>query len=144
MIRVKKVENETELQEAYKIREIVFIGEQECPVEEEFDGFDDDSTHFVAYQEGKPVGCCRYRTTEKGVKLERFAVLQELRGKGVGKRLVQTALGHIEAADLPKGTLLYLHAQVPAMALYSRFGFDKIGEMFSEAGLDHYEMRKTL
>ena len=144
MIRVKKVENETELQEAYKIREIVFIGEQECPVDEEFDGFDDDSTHFVAYQEGKPVGCCRYRTTEKGVKLERFAVLQELRGKGVGKRLVQTALGHIEASDLPKGTLLYLHAQVPAMALYSRFGFDKIGDMFSEAGLDHYEMRRTL
>lgn len=144
MIRVKKVENETELQEAYKIREIVFIGEQECPVEEEFDGFDVDSTHFVAYREGEPVGCCRYRTTEKGVKLERFAVLKELRGKGVGKRLVQTALGHIEAADLPKGTLLYLHAQVPAMALYSRFGFDKIGDVFSEAGLDHYEMRRTL
>ena len=56
----KKVENDTELQEAYKIREVVFIEEQECPVEEEFDGFDDDSTHFVAYQEGEPVGCCRY------------------------------------------------------------------------------------
>lgn len=144
MIRVKKVENETELQEAYKIREVVFIGEQECPVEEEFDGFDEDSTHFVAYHEGKPVGCCRYRSTDKGIKLERFAVLQELRGKGVGKRLVQSALGSIEAAKLPAGTLLYLHAQVPAMALYSRFGFDKIGDMFSEAGLDHFEMRLKL
>ncbi len=144
MIRVKKVENESELKEAFKIREIVFIDEQECPVDEEFDGFDDDSTHFVAYQEGKPVGCCRYRATEKGIKLERFAVLQELRGKGVGKRLVQTALGNIDAANLPEGTLLYLHAQIPAMALYSRFGFESIGEKFEEAGLDHFEMRKVL
>ena len=78
------------------------------------------------------------------MKLERFAVLQELRGKGVGKRLVQTALGSIETSDLPKGTLLYLHAQVPAMALYSRFGFETIGEKFVEAGLDHFEMRKVL
>ena len=144
MIRVKKVENETERQEAYKIREIVFIGEQACPVDEEFDGFDDESTHFVAYQKGKPVGTCRYRATEKGVKLERFAVLSELRGKGVGKRLVQSALGSIEAAQLPQGTLLYLHAQIPAMALYSRFGFETIGEKFVEAGLDHFEMRKKL
>ena len=144
MIRVKKVENDTELQETFKIREVVFVVEQECPQEEEFDEFDDHSTHFIAYQEGSPVGCCRYRNTEKGIKLERFAVLKEYRGKGVGKRLVQTALGNIEASQPSAGTLLYLHAQIPAMALYTRFGFHSVGEKFQEAGLDHYEMRKIL
>lgn len=144
MIRVKKVENDQELKEAFKIREVVFIGEQECPPEEEFDGFDDESTHFIAYIEGEPVGTCRYRNTRKGLKLERFAVLKEHRGSGVGKRLVQTTLGHIEKQNLEKGTLIYLHAQISAMPLYARYGFQKVGEKFEEVGIEHFEMEKVV
>lgn len=143
MIRVKKVETDQELQEAFKIREVVFVDEQECPTEEEFDGFDDESIHFIAYITGEPVGTSRYRTTDKGVKLERFAVLKEHRGKGVGKRLVQTALGQI-AATFEPGTLLYLHAQLDAMPLYARYEFEKVGDKFVEAGIEHFLMKKTL
>lgn len=143
MIRVKKVETDQELQEAFKIREIVFIDEQECPPEEEFDGLDDDSIHLIAYITGVPVGTSRYRTTDKGVKLERFAVLKEHRGKGVGKRLVQSALGQITATFEP-GTLLYLHAQVDAMPLYARYEFEKVGDKFVEAGIEHFLMKKIL
>lgn len=142
MIRVKKVENDQELKQAFKIREVVFVIEQECPVDEEYDGLDEEATHFIAFMDGEPVGTCRYRTTGKGIKLERFAVLQEKRGTGVGKRLVQTALGHIEQQALAADTLLYLHAQIAAMPLYARFGFEKVGEKFVEAGIEHYEMRK--
>ena len=88
------------------------------------------------------VGTSRYRKTVKGIKLERFAVLKEFRGDGVGKRLVQTTLGHIDSQQYPANTLLYLHAQVQAMPLYSRHGFEKVGEKFDEVGIDHYEMRK--
>lgn len=143
MIRVKKTETDQELQEAFKIREVVFVDEQACPPEEEFDGFDDESIHFIAYITGEPVGTSRYRTTDKGVKLERFAVLKEHRGKGVGKRLVQTALGQI-AATFEAGTLLYLHAQLDAMPLYARYEFEKVGEKFVEAGIEHFLMKKTL
>lgn len=143
MIRVKKIETDQELQEAFKIREIVFIDEQECPPDEEFDGLDDESIHFIAYITGEPVGTSRYRTTDKGVKLERFAVLKEHRGKGVGKRLVQTALGQI-AVTFEAGTLLYMHAQLDAMPLYTRYGFEKVGDKFVEAGIEHFLMKKTL
>lgn len=143
MIRVKKIETDQELQEAFKIREIVFIDEQECPPEEEFDGLDEESIHFIAYITGEPVGTSRYRTTDKGVKLERFAVLKEHRGKGVGKRLVQTAIGQI-AATFEAGTLLYMHAQLDAMPLYARYGFEKVGDKFVEAGIEHFLMKKTL
>ncbi len=143
MIRVKKIETDLELQEAFKIREIVFIDEQECPPEEEFDGLDDESIHFIAYITGEPVGTSRYRTTDKGVKLERFAVLKEHRGKGVGKRLVQTAIAQI-AATFEAGTLLYMHAQLDAMPLYARYGFEKVGDKFVEAGIEHFLMKKTL
>lgn len=142
MIRVKKVETDSELQEAFKVREVVFINEQECPVEEEFDGLDKESIHFIAYSDDVAVGTSRYRKTVKGIKLERFAVLKEFRGDGVGKRLVQTTLGHIDSQQYPANTLLYLHAQVQAMPLYSRHGFEKVGEKFDEVGIDHYEMRK--
>ena len=144
MIRVKKVENDQELKEAFKIRAVVFIDEQACPPEEEFDGFDDESTHFIAYIDGEPVGTCRYRKTRKGLKLERFAVVKAQRGSGVGKRLVQTTLGHIEKQDLAKGTLIYLHAQVSAMPLYARYGFQKVGEKFEEVGIEHFEMEKRV
>lgn len=143
MIRVKKIETDQELQEAFKIREIVFIDEQECPPEEEFDGLDEESIHFIAYITGEPVGTSRYRTTDKGVKLERFAVLKEHRGKGVGKRLVQTAIVQI-AATFEAGTLLYMHAQLDAMPLYARCGFEKVGDKFVEAGIEHFLMKKTL
>lgn len=143
MIRVKKIETDLELQEAFKIREIVFIDEQECPPEEEFDGLDEESIHFIAYITGEPVGTSRYRTTDKGVKLERFAVLKEHRGKGVGKRLVQTAIVQI-AATFEAGTLLYMHAQLDAMPLYARYGFEKVGDKFVEAGIEHFLMKKTL
>lgn len=143
MIRVKKIETDLELQEAFKIREIVFIDEQECPPEEEFDGLDEESIHFIAYITGEPVGTSRYRTTDKGVKLERFAVLKEHRGKGVGKRLVQTAIGQI-ATTFEVGTLLYMHAQLDAMPLYARYGFEKVGDKFVEAGIEHFLMKKTL
>jgi len=142
VIRVKKIETDQELQEAFKIREIVFIDEQECPPEEEFDGLDEESIHFIAYITGEPVGTSRYRTTDKGVKLERFAVLKEHRGKGVGKRLVQTAIVQI-AATFEAGTLLYMHAQLDAMPLYARYGFEKVGDKFVEAGIEHFLMKKT-
>lgn len=144
MIRVKKIETDQELKEAFKIREVVFVEEQACPVDEEFDGLDQEAIHFIAYINNQPVGTCRYRITDKGIKLERFAVLKEQRGSGVGKRLVQTALGHIEKKAYPSGTLLYLHAQLAAMPLYTRFGFEKIGELFEEAGIDHFEMQKKV
>lgn len=144
MIRVKKVENQQELDQAFEIRREVFIVGQACPEEEEFDGLDDESIHFIAYVQGEPAGTCRYRTTQKGYKLERFAVLEKFRGRGIGKRLVQTVLGYLEQLKLEAGTLLYLHAQVEAMGLYSRFGFEKVGEKFDEVGIDHFEMQKKV
>ena len=140
MIRVKLIENDAELQQAFEIRRKVFIEEQNCPEAEEFDGFDDESVHFIAFRSGHPIGTSRYRKTDKGIKLERFAVLEEERGKGAGKRLVQTTLAHIEKQNFEKGTLLYLHAQLSALHLYSRMGFEIVGEKFDEVGIEHFKM----
>src|SRR6202012_3046323 len=66
------------------------------------------------------------------------AVLRKFRGKGVGQELVKTVL-----SDLPEdATYVYMNAQIQAVSLYEKFGFEKTGPEFEEAGIRHYKMEK--
>lgn len=134
-IEVRKVTDKATLETVFAIRRVVFVDEQNCPPELEWE-FEDESTHFLATLNDQPAGAARWRKTDKGCKLERFAVLKECRGKGVGKALVEAVL-----QDLPEhARYIYLHAQVQAMGLYLQAGFLKEGELFEEAGIQHYKM----
>ena len=134
-ISVRKIEDDADLQKVFAIRRVVFVDEQKCPPELEWEN-EDVSTHFLATVNGVPAGASRWRKTEAGYKLERFAVLKEFRGIGVGQELVKAVL-----ADLPEdAAYIYLNAQTTAMDLYARFGFKKVGEQFEEAGIEHFKM----
>lgn len=143
-IEVQKVKTKEQLDIIFRVREEVFVIEQEVDPSEEYDEFEETSTHFLALVDGKPAGTCRWRFTDKGVKLERFAVLKSMRGKGVGQRLVKATLDDIKATPESKDKKLYMHAQLDAMPLYSKFGFQKVGEMFEECSILHYKMELYL
>ena len=134
-IKVERVSDEVNLQQVFAIRRKVFVDEQNCPPELEWE-FEDESVHFLGKINGVPAGASRWRKTQKGYKLERFAVLKEFRGIGMGQALVAAVL-----KDLPADAeYVYLHAQIDAMPLYAKFGFEKVGEQFEEAGIQHYKM----
>jgi predicted GNAT family N-acyltransferase len=136
-LQVNKIDNDQDLEKAFAIRRTVFVGEQNCPPELEYEN-EDVSTHFLATINNLPVGACRWRKTDAGYKLERFAVLKDYRGKGLGQALVTAVL-----ADLPPdAAYVYLNAQLEAMGLYSKFGFVAEGEQFEEAGIQHFKMVK--
>lgn len=136
---VQKATTENELEKVFAIRKIVFVDEQGCPPELEWEN-EDVSHHFLALSDHQPCGACRWRKTDKGYKLERFAVLKEFRGKGVGRALIATALD-----DLPtEANYIYLNAQLDAMSLYAKFGFVAEGEQFEEAGIQHFKMVKQV
>ena len=136
-IQVSKVSDPAILEKVFAIRREVFVGEQNCPPELEWE-FEDESNHFLATVDGVPAGAARWRKTDKGYKLERFAVLSSFRGQGVAQELVKAVL-----ADLPKDAIyVYLHAQIQAVSLYEKFGFEKTGPEFEEAGIRHYKMVK--
>jgi predicted GNAT family N-acyltransferase len=136
-IKVRKVSSPDDLEIVFAIRRQVFVVEQNCPPELEWE-FEDESTHFLATVNGEPAGASRWRKTDKGYKLERFAVLSQFRG-GVGKALVQAVLD-----DLPAdATYVYMHAQLAAVTLYEKFGFEKTGPQFEEAGIQHFEMVRS-
>jgi len=141
-IEVRKVNDLNSLEWAKKIRTEVFVIGQNVPAEEEIDQYEEISKHFLALVNQTPAGAARWRFTDKGIKLERFAVLNEFRGIGVGSALVKAVLDdiveHREASD----KLMYLHAQLSAVRLYQKFGFKRVGEIFQECDIDHYEMIK--
>ncbi|TDQ07027.1 GNAT family N-acetyltransferase [Pedobacter metabolipauper] len=136
-LQVIKIKNKEELEQAFAIRKIVFVEEQNCPPELEWEN-EEVSTHFLALINTNPCGACRWRKTDAGYKLERFAVLKEYRGKRIGQALVAAALH-----DLPAdASYIYLNAQIDAMGLYAKFGFVAEGDQFEEAGIQHFKMVK--
>jgi predicted GNAT family N-acyltransferase len=136
-LQVNKATTKEELEQVFAIRRTVFVDEQDCPPELEWE-HEEESIHFLATIDHQPCGACRWRQTDLGYKLERFAVLKEFRGKRVGQALVAAAL-----ADLPDDAhYIYLNAQLTAMPLYAKFGFVAEGEHFDEAGIQHSKMVK--
>lgn len=138
MITVHQIDTPDELKAAFAIREKVFVEEQNVPREAEYDQYEDSARHFLALADGTPCGAARWRKTDKGVKLERFAVLAPFRNQAVGSHLLKAVIA--DARAVYPNEPLYLHAQVPAMSLYSRQGFEKVGDMFTECDIEHYKM----
>ena len=138
MVVVQKINSEEDLQQAFAIRDIVFVQEQHCPARLEHE-HDDISVHFLATADGVPAGAARWRKTELGYKLERFAVLKAFRGKGIATAMIQAVL-----ADLPgEASYIYLNAQIDAVPVYEKNGFVKTGPQFEEAGIQHFKMIKA-
>jgi len=113
----------------------VFVIEQDCPPELEYEN-EEICTHYLAYYRGVAAGTARWRETEHGFKLERFAVLKEYRGHGIALALIERLLSDVK----PFKRKIYLHAQVAAMPLYAKAGFIPTGPQFEEASIQHYKM----
>lgn len=134
-IEIKQIANPTELDKAFAIRRQVFCIEQNVSEEIEMDEFDDVATHLLAYIDGKAVGTARWRFTTGGAKMERFAVLKEYRGKGVGEELVKYTLDKLKDNDF-----IYLNAQESVIKFYEKYGFVVVGDRFYEANILHKRM----
>ena len=141
-IEVKKAAFEDELwPEIKEIRYTVFVREQNVDEAEEYDQYESGCPHFLAFANGTPAGTARWRKTEKGFKLERFAVLEPFRKYGVGSALAKTVLAEI--LTIANGKPIYLHAQVQAIPFYQKLGFEPFGDEFIEAEIVHMAMKLT-
>lgn len=136
-IRVEEANTDALFNYVFTIRTEVFVDERSIDQEDEYDGFDHLSTHFLAWYGNNPAGAARRRRLNNGsFRLERFAVLAEHRNKGVGAALVMAGL-----KGLPPGQLVIIHPTVETVSYFEKFGFEAIGEEFEEAGIPTMEMR---
>ncbi|MCL1882890.1 MAG: GNAT family N-acetyltransferase [Defluviitaleaceae bacterium] len=138
MITMKWFMGEKEdLSDVYGIRRTVFVEEQDCPEDEEFDGTDDSCVHLVFYDDGVPVSTGRIFISEEFFKIGRVATLMEYRGRGIATNLMQTLMGACVAMG---GHRQIIHAQIVARGFYEKLGFTAYGDEFEEAGIPHIAM----
>jgi predicted GNAT family N-acyltransferase len=134
-IDIKVIETDDDYQSCLFIRKQVFIIGQNIPVEIELDDDKIDATYFLANLSGNPVGTARYRKTDFGIKLERFAVLENARNFGVGKALVLFIINYLKNEKM-----IYLNAQKSVIGFYEKLGFGPIGDQFYEASIPHKKL----
>ncbi len=143
--QVRPVSGEDEWNAVRSIRQRVFIDEQSCPPEEEWDAFDETSRHLLGRLGNDPIAVARWRVVPHDerlvAKLERFAVLQHARGRGYGKRMVMAAIEDAVAAGFSEQ---YIHAQSHLQSFYEHLGFRPVGEAFVEAGIPHVAMLRSV
>ncbi len=137
--RVELVDFQQALAELRAVRDEVFVGEQNVPLELEHDARDPLCTHVIArLLDGTPIGTGRL-TPERHI--GRMAVRAPWRGRGVGDALL---LALVEQARLRGWPDVHLNAQVSAIGFYQRHGFQPEGGRFMEAGIEHQAMQRTL
>ncbi|MDD2198803.1 MAG: GNAT family N-acetyltransferase [Bacteroidales bacterium] len=122
-------------EDALKIRTEVFVEEHNVPSELEYDGKDPLATHFLLLIKEKPIATARILQKDEGIKLERFAVIKDYRGAGLGRLLMEFITKHCNAEDI------FFHSQDGAVEFYKQMGYCIIGEAFYEAGIKHYLMK---
>jgi predicted GNAT family N-acyltransferase len=105
---------------AVAIRGAVYIGEQECPYEEEFDGNDFSATHLIGYVGDEPAGCMRIRYFADFAKVERLVVRKEFRSSGLARRIVEDSVGLCESKGYER---VYVYAQKRLVRFWSKCGF---------------------
>ncbi|HVW73886.1 MAG TPA: GNAT family N-acetyltransferase [Rhizomicrobium sp.] len=128
-----------DLSRVIAIRSAVYIGEQECPYEEEYDGNDLAATHLIAYIGDEPAGCLRLRFFADFAKVERLAVRKEFRKTRAAFQLVQAGLKLCQKKGYRRA---YGHSQTRLVNFWSRFGFHTFegGKSFVFSDFDYVEM----
>ncbi|MEO0556748.1 MAG: GNAT family N-acetyltransferase [Bacteroidota bacterium] len=145
--------SEADWQHVRAIRQRVFVEEQACAPEDEWDAYDVPDArgqtvhHLLGTVDGTPAAAARWRPIRQReggsdiglatAKLERFAVLPAFRGRGFGRQMIQHAMAEAQAAGCER---LVLHAQAYLVDLYRQLGFETVGEPFDEAGIEHVKM----
>lgn len=126
-----------ELYEILRLRNEVFVVEQNCPYQD-LDDRDKDSIHIFIKEDNKIVSYCRVikKGVDRNEKIGR--VLSTIRRKGYASKVVEKA---IEVARKEYGSkTIELGAQVYAKSLYEKLGFKEVGDVYLEDDIPHIKM----
>lgn len=124
-------------QDAKDIRIEVFMKEQ--GFKNEFDEIDTISHHIVVFDEGKPIGTCRFFKENNHYTIGRVAVLKKYRNLHIGNSLLESAENEIKKLN---GDLIVVHAQVRICPFYEKQGYIQFGQIDDDEGVPHMWMKK--
>ena len=132
--------------QSLKIRNTVFVKEQQVPLSLEIDKDEAYAVHFVLLlddQEETPVSTLRILPSANGEQalIQRVATLKHYRGQGYAHELMLHVLDFLQSQQFK---LVKLHAQLQAIPFYEKLGFEPFGDTFLDAGIQHVAMKKIV
>jgi ElaA protein len=125
------------LYQLLRFRQAIFVVEQGSPYPD-LDGLDREASHLSLRLEGALAGCLRLLPPPR-LRIGRVAVAADRRRHGLGRRLMEEALGRCRARY--PGQAILLTAQLPLAGFYRSLGFLAISQPFDDFGLTHLHMR---
>ena len=144
-MRVVVARTLNDIAQVMTVRALVYIGEQVCPYDEEFDGNDfAGATHLILRAVDEPVGVVRMRWFADFAKLERLAIRKEYRG---GPGLMLLARAAFDLAERKGYRTLMGHAQSRLTPFWKRHfgGWVRPGRAtFAFSDFDYVEMEFAL
>ena len=122
-----------------KLREDVFLKEQQAETSMKEDVLDLDSIHLLLMDENHPAATGRLYERDSFFKIGRIAVAKEFRGRGLGEQIVRALL---EIAFTERNSeCVLVSAQIHAVKFYERFGFAVCGNEMLEEGVRSVDMK---
>ena len=133
--------SDLKLEELYgilRVRSEVFVTGQKCLYVDP-DGRDFGSVQVFASKGDRIIGCLRIYGKEAGVvQIGRVAVIESLRGTGIGRMMMRQAISHVTEHSTDEK--IYLEAQTYAIGFYEKLGFKVISDEFLDEGIPHKGM----
>ena len=131
----------SQLYELLKLRQEVFIVEQDCPYLDS-DGLDYESLHLLAYNDKDLVAYARI--LKAGLAYQDYSSIgrvvnaKAVRSSGIGKVLMKKAIEI--CPDKYPNTDIKISAQEYLDQFYTKLGFVKTGDHYLEDGIPHQAM----
>lgn len=123
-ITIRIARNLNDLMIVASIRSAVYLAEQDCPYEEEFDGNDLVAAHFIGFIDDEPVACLRAQFFADFAKVERLAVRRQYRRSTIAFRLVRACVAFLKRKGYRR---IYGQAQDRLVDFWARFGAKPLG-----------------
>lgn len=120
-----------ELYQVMVLRNEVFVVGQKITAEPEVDGLDPQCHHGLLWVDGELLGTARLFMEERPVKVGRVAIAVDWQGRGLGTRLMEAV------QEFLNGRPAELNAQAHLQGWYEGLGWQRVGEVFEEAQIEH-------
>lgn len=131
-----------QLYAALQLRNEVFVVEQNC-VFQDADDNDQQCYHLLGFSENKLVAYTRLVPPEaiyEEASIGRVVTSPSVRGSGAGRRLMQQSIDSLYRlfGNVP----IKIGAQLYLKNFYQSFGFEPVGDVYLEDGIEHVHMLK--
>lgn len=123
MLSIIRAEDFSQIAGVMYVRTQAMVMGFNVPLDKEFDEGDDVSKKYILVKDDiYPIGTCRLHVTgEAEAKIERVAVLEEYRGKGIGRMIIKGAEEWLSELGVKK---IIITSREDAVGFYEALGYN--------------------